>query len=356
MRILTAEHIGETRVALMEGDLAVELHLERWSERTTRAVRGEVYRGRVKSVDSSINGAFIDLGKGPDGFLPFGGQGRPDEVHQGAAVGVQIAREAFQDKGPTLALFEVEPGDAPEVVIPAPPVAERLSMFHEAPVKTAKEAGVDIDALFEAALEPVVPLTGGGRIVVEPVTALTAIDVDASGRKSVSGGAKMAMELNKLAAREAARQIRLRGIGGVVAIDFLPLKKKADQGNLVASIKSAFRNDPAKIDIAPPSRFAIVELARQRLSRPLHEIVFERPSVETVETRALAALRMLEREAAAEKGAPLQIRAGSAIYDWLDTDPIGWRKAAKHRFGDRIELVREDGFAPRQYDVKPRRG
>ena len=50
MRILTAEHIGETRVALMEGDLAVELHLERWSERGTRAVRGEVYRGRVKRI------------------------------------------------------------------------------------------------------------------------------------------------------------------------------------------------------------------------------------------------------------------------------------------------------------------
>ncbi|WP_241095036.1 ribonuclease E/G [Marinicauda algicola] len=355
MRILTAEHIGETRVALMEGDLAVELHLERWSERGTRAVRGEVYRGRVKRIETSLNGAFIDIGTGPDGFLPFGGQGRPDSVHEGAAVGVQVAREAFQDKGPTLSLFEVEEGEAPEVVIPAPPVAERLSMFHECPVKRAKDAGVDLDAFFEEALDPVVPLPGGGRIVVEPVTALTAIDVDAAGRKSVSGGAKLAMELNKLAAREAARQIRLRGIGGVVAIDFLPLKKKADQGNLMASLKSAFRNDPAKIDIAPPSRFAIVELARQRLSRPLHEIVFERPGVETVETRALAALRALEREAASDRGARLLIRAGSAIYEWLEADPIGWRKAARHRFGDRIELKREEGFGPRAFDVKPHR-
>lgn len=356
MRILTLDHIGETRVALMEGDLAVELHLERWSERGRRAVRGEVYRGRVKSIDASLNGAFVDLGIGPDGFLPFGGKGRPEEVHEGAAIGVQVAREAFQDKGPTLTLFEVEPGEAPEVVVPAPPVAERLSMFYDAPVKKAKEAGVDLDALFEDALEPEISLPGGGRLVIEPVTALTAIDVDAGSRKSVSGGAKMAMELNKRAAREAARQIRLRGIGGVVAIDFLPLKKKADQGNLVASIKSAFRNDPAKVDIAPPSRFAIVELARQRLQRPLHEIVFERPGVETVETRALAALRSLEREAAAEKGARLQIRAGDAIYDWLEDDPIGWHKAARHRFGDRIELKRETEFAPRAFDVKPLKG
>lgn len=353
MRILTADHIGETRVALMEGDLPVELHIERWSERGKRAVRGEVYRGRVRAVEASLNGAFIQLGTGPDGFLPFGGGGRPDEVREGAAIGVQIAREAFQEKGPTLALFEVEPGEAPEVVIPAPPVAERLSMFYEAPVKTAREAGVDMDPFFEEALDADVPLKGGGRIVIEPVTALTAIDVDAAGRKSVGGGAKLAMELNKLAAREAARQIRLRGIGGVVAIDFLPLKKKADQGNLAASIQSAFRSDPAKVDIAPMSRFAIVELARQRLQRPLHEIAFERPGVETVETRALAALRELEREAVSNRAAKLQIRAGAAIYDWLESDPIGWAKAAKHRYGDRIELIRGEGLSPRQFDVKP---
>ncbi|WP_375285117.1 ribonuclease E/G [Marinicauda pacifica] len=355
MRIVTADHLGETRVALMEGERAVEIHLERWSERGRRAIRGEVYRGRVRRVDASLNGAFIALGAGPDGFLPFGGAGRPDEVHEGAAVGVQIVREAFQEKGPSLTLFEVEPGEAPETVVPAPPVAERLAMFFEAPVKTAQEAGVDIDALVDEALERVIPLAGGGHIIVDPVAALTAIDVDAAGRKSPGGGAKMAMELNKAAAREAARQIRLRGIGGVVAIDFLPLKKKADQGNLVASIKSAFRNDPAKVDIAPPSRFAIVELSRQRLTRPLHEIVFERPGLETIETCALTALRDLEREGRNDRAARLELAAGKEVHAWLKADPAGWHKAARHRYGDRIALIESETLGPRQSLVTPRR-
>ena len=352
MRIVVSERIGETRAAVIDGDRAVELHIERWSERGRRAIRGEVFRARVRKVDAGLNGAFCEIGRGPEAFLPFGKAGRPEAVHEGAAVGVQIAREEFQTKGPTLSLFEVEDGPAPAMVVSAPPLAERLSMMFDAPVRTEAEAEIDLDSLFEAALEPVVGLSGGGRLVIEPVTALTAIDVDASTRQAPAGAAKFALDLNRAAAREAGRQIRLRGIGGVVAIDFLPLKKKADQAVLEQTLKGAFKGDPAKIDIAPASRFAIVELARQRLGRALHEICWERPGVETVETRALAALRSLEREGRANRAARLDLAAGVEVADWLETDPIGWRKAAIGRLGERFTLRRDEGLEPRGFAVR----
>ncbi|MFW5660373.1 MAG: ribonuclease E/G [Oceanicaulis sp.] len=355
MRIVASDNIGETRAAVMDGDRAVELHLERWSERAVRAVRGEVFRARVRKVDAAINGAFCDIGKGKDGFLPFGKAGRADEVQEGAAIGVQIAREEFQEKGPTLALFEVEPGDAPETLVAAPPLPERLSMMFDAPVRSPKEAEVELDELFDAALEPVVGLAGGGRLIIEPVTALTAIDVDASGRTAPGGSAKFALDLNRAAAREAGRQIRLRGIGGVVAIDFLPLKKKADQSLLSQTLTAAFKGDPAKVDIAPASRFAVVELARQRLGRALHEICWERFGVESVETAALAALRALEREGKANRAAKLKLRAGAEVHAWLDEDPVGWRRAAKHRLGERFELAKDDALAARNSDVTVQR-
>ena len=100
MRIIVADHVGETRAGLFEGDRAVELHIERWSERKARAIRGEIYRARVRRVEPQLNGAFLDIGRGPDGFLPFGAQGRPAGFHEGAAIGVQIVREAFQEKRP----------------------------------------------------------------------------------------------------------------------------------------------------------------------------------------------------------------------------------------------------------------
>lgn len=353
MRIVAIDHVGETRAAVMEGDRAVELHLERWSERGCRAVRGEVYRARVTRVDGSINGAFCELGVGPVGFLPFGKAGRPEGLHEGVAIGVQIAREEFQDKGPTLSLYEVEPGDAPETIVSAPPLAERLSMMFDAPVRTPKEAEVDLDALFEEALEAEVQLPGGGHLVIEPVTAMTVIDVDSGSRKSQGGAHKMALDLNKTAAREAAHQIRLRGIGGVVAIDFLPLKKKQDQNQLDQTLKGAFKKDPAKVDVAPASRFAIVELARQRLRRALHEISWERFGEDSLETRSLAALRRLEAEGRANRAAKLQLKAGKIVYVWLQHDKIGWQAAMKSRLGDRFELVLAEDLDPRGFEVRP---
>lgn len=353
MRIVAADHVGETRAAVLEGDRAIELHVERWSERGQRALRGEVFRARVTKVDGSLNGAFCEIGRGPTAFLPFGKAGRPEGLHEGAAIGVQIAREQFQEKGPTLTLFEVEPGEAPEIVVAAPPLAERLSMMYEAPVRTPKEADIALDELFEEALEAVVPLPGGGKLIIEPVTAMTVIDVDAAGRQSQGGAPKMALDLNKTAAREAARQIRLRGIGGVVAIDFLPLKKKQDQSQLDQTLKGAFKRDPAKVDVAPPSRFAIVELARQRLGRALHEICWERFGVESVETCALAALRRLEAEGQAKRGGRLALLAGQEVHAWLEADPIGWSKAMKSRLGDRFELVLDEAKGARDFEVRP---
>lgn len=349
MRIIVADHVGETRAGLFEGDRAVELHIERWSERKARAIRGEIYRARVRRVEPQLNGAFLDIGRGPDGFLPFGAQGRPAGFHEGAAVGVQIAREAFQEKGPTLALHEVEPGDAPEALLTAPLLPERLSGQFDAPILNAAKAGIDIDAEFEAALEPHVPLNSGGRLIIEPVTALTAIDVDSAGR--TGGKGNFAFDLNRTAAREAARQIRLRGIGGVVAIDFLPLKKKGDQTALEATLKSAFKNDPAKVDIAPASRFAIVELARQRIGRALHEQMWESFGVESIETAALAALRALEAEGKANRASQLELEAGADVHDWLTRDPIGWNKAMASRLGARFTLKASDRLAPRAFSA-----
>lgn len=349
MRVIIAEHVGETRAAIYDGDRAVELHLDRWSERKSRAIRGEIYRARVRRVEPQLNGAFLDIGRGPDGFLPFGAQGRPAGFHEGAAIGVQIAREAFQEKGPTLTLHDVEPGDAPEALLTAPPLAERLSGLFDAPVIPAAKADIDIDAEFEAAMEAQVALNGGGRLIIEPVTALTAIDVDAGGR--TGGKGNFAFDLNRTAAREAARQIRLRGIGGVVAIDFLPLKKKGDQTALEATLKSAFKNDPAKVDIAPSSRFAIVELARQRLGRALHEQMWERFGVENLETAALAALRALEAEGRSARASQLVLEAGSEVHDWLSRDPVGWNKVMASRLGARFTLKLSDRQPPRGFSA-----
>ena len=109
-RILIEENIGETRAAVVDNGRVVELWLDRWSEAGQRVVEGEIYRGRVRRVEPALNAAFVDLGVGPEGFLPFGKAGRPKGFHEGAAIGVRIAREAYAEKGPNLALAEAGGG------------------------------------------------------------------------------------------------------------------------------------------------------------------------------------------------------------------------------------------------------
>ena len=137
-----------------------------------------------------------------------------------------------------------------------------------------------------------------------------------------------------------------------MAIDFLPLKKKAEQSNLHVAVKSGFRGDLAKVDVAPLSRFAIMELARQRITRSLYETFLDETGQLSVETAALNALAALEREAKANTRKPMiRLHAGSEIYNWLDQDPIGWRKAMASRLGARFDLVLGEGLVPRQYEV-----
>ena len=113
-QILIEENIGETRAAVVENGRIVELHQERWSEAGQGAIGGEIYRGRVRRVEPALNAAFVDLGVGPEGFLPFGKSGRPRGLHEGAALGVgQRFPHVVRQRGfPLWGAANVRPRDA----------------------------------------------------------------------------------------------------------------------------------------------------------------------------------------------------------------------------------------------------
>jgi Ribonuclease G/E len=352
--IAVEENIGETRAGVFEKGRLVELHVERWSEAGTRALENEIYRGRVLSVEQSLNAAFIDLGRGKPGFLPFGKAGRPKGFHQGAAVGVRVAREAYAEKGPNLALEEVEPGEAPELVREAPPLAARLvKAFGEAEAVWADEEEIDLEEAFEAALEPDAPVPGGGGLYIETTRGMTTIDIDAGGRTAQGGAQALALALNISAVKEAARQLRLRGLGGVIAIDCVHLRAQNDRKAVERELRQASRSDRARIDIAPMSQFCVLELARQRRGRSLAETVLDASGRPTDETLALAALRRLEREGIADRRRKLVLRAGARAHDWLEAAPFEWRAALAERLGPRFELQRAEGD-PDYFEVKTR--
>lgn len=337
--------IGETREVIIRDGRAVMLRVSRWSDAGRRARWGEVYAGRVTAADPRLRGAFVDLGlKDEQGFLPFGAK-RPDAVREGALLSFEVAREGARGKGPVLRLRDspVQADRPGRVAIPE---------CDEEPASPASpDVREQIDALIEANLEPTAPIPGGGVLTIQPTAALVAIDVDAAGRTGERDPERFALSLNQAAAGEALRQLKLRGLGGIVAIDFVTMRARASQTALEDMVKAAVADDPWGLQVARLSRFGVMELSRGQLRRPLHEIMNDidgRPSAETV---ALRALRAVEAAHHAQRGRVIQLRTSPEVAAWLNSDVIAWREALVSWIGTRWTLAAEAGYARDRFDV-----
>jgi len=117
-----------------------------------------------------------------------------------------------------------------------------------------------------------VALPGGGALVIADAAGLTVIDVDTDRAAAVSAKANFA-RVNREAAREIARQIRLRNLGGRIVIDFAGLGAARDLPAVVGILKGAVAADPMAVQIARPSDFCLVELIRRRERRTLAEMI-----------------------------------------------------------------------------------
>ena len=112
-----------------------------------------------------------------------------------------------------------------------------------------------------------VPLPSGGEIVIEETEALISIDVNTgSHRNSEKDGKNFILAVNLEAAKEIARQIRLRNIGGLIIVDFIDMKAKKDRDSVFRKMKREVENDRAKTHLLSISNFGIMQMTRQRHS------------------------------------------------------------------------------------------
>lgn len=117
-----------------------------------------------------------------------------------------------------------------------------------------------------------VMLSSGAYLIIEHTEAMHVIDVNSGNRKaSIQNQEQNAFETNIEVADEIARILRLRDMGGIVAIDFIDMHKKENNHKLFETMREAMRSDRAKHNIIPPTRFGVIELTRQRV-RPVTDI------------------------------------------------------------------------------------
>ncbi|MDD5569623.1 MAG: Rne/Rng family ribonuclease [Bacteroidales bacterium] len=112
----------------------------------------------------------------------------------------------------------------------------------------------------------IVNLKGGAYIIIEHTEALHVVDVNSGHRiNSEHNQEANALEVNLDAATEIARQLRLRDLGGIIVVDFIDLRSPTNKKLLYLRLRDEMKNDRAKHNILPPSKFGLVQITRQRV-------------------------------------------------------------------------------------------
>ncbi len=194
-----------------------------------------------------------------------------------------------------------------------PSHARKVKQYAD-PVSLFQRHGVE-DQL-AAMYHPVVQLKSGGYLVINPTEALVSIDIN-SGRSTREHNIEQtALNTNLEAAREIARQLRLRDMAGLVVIDFIDMEHGSNVRKVEKAMKEALKDDRARIQVGRISGFGLMEMSRQRLRTGVLEASTRACPhcegtglVRTASSAGLSALRMLEEEAARGRGSLITLRA-----------------------------------------------
>ncbi len=193
-------------------------------------------------------------------------QRAPALLHRETSLTRGITRDLFSDKVDALTvdskqlyneIVEYLKGIAPDLI-------ERVKLYEE-PVPLFDKANIETEIrdLFKRRCD----LPSGGYLIVEPTEALVSIDVN-SGRYTGSGKKdpeKTILKTNLEAAREVARQIRLRDVGGIIVCDFIDMETRGNRDRVLQELRTCLTRDRARTKAFAVSDLGLIEMTRQRV-------------------------------------------------------------------------------------------
>jgi len=119
----------------------------------------------------------------------------------------------------------------------------------------------DVDSIFS----PRVRMPSGGYLIFEQTEAMYVVDVNSGPYAAKEKQEDNSLKTNLDAAREVAKQLRLRDIGGIIVVDFIDLRKGKNRKKIYDELKKEFKKDPAKTNVIGMSDFGLVQITRQRI-------------------------------------------------------------------------------------------
>jgi ribonuclease G len=279
----------------------------------------------------------------------------PALVHREAKLTSGIIRDVFTEKVDALVIDSKEVfNEVKQYLLGVDPeLMNRVHLYTEA-VPLFDKYGVE-DAIREA-FQRRVDLPSGGYIIIEPTEALVSIDVNTGRYTGKKDPEQTILKTNLDAAREIARQLRLRDVGGIIVCDFIDMESKANQDRVLQELRTYLNRDRARTRAFQVSELGLVEMTRQRVRPSLFQTLTEACShcggtgrVFTPETVVRRIERAVRRVAAdsAEKDVLIRVHPQVALHI-LEEEPNFLKRLEKaHRIGLDIRddpLMRQDEF------------
>ena len=215
-----------------------------------------------------------------------------------------------------------------------------------------------IESQIESAHDRMINLPSGGTIAIDHTEALVSIDIN-SARATKSGDIETtALNTNMEAAREIARQLRLRDLGGLIVIDFIDMVSTSNQKKVENEFRERTRLDRARVQIGRISRFGLLELSRQRLRPALGEFTQMtcprcdgHGTIRTIQSLSLAILRLIEEEAMKQNTGMVITELPIDVTAYLLNEKRDSIEKITQRHGPHVRLLPMPGLETPHYRV-----
>jgi ribonuclease E len=203
-----------------------------------------------------------------------------------------------------------------------------------------------LEPQIEAIYQRTVPLPSGGSIVIESTEALTTVDVNSGKGTRGANQEENAWAVNLEAAREVARQLRMRDIGGLVVVDFIDMRSQKRQRELEKTLRDAMKADRARWTVGRISPNGLLEVNRQRIKQAL-ELRSHRECptcrgagiIASPEHVSRTMLRRLETAAAAGNLARVRVSLHPELADGFQNLHRQEIAALEREFDIRVEVI-----------------
>ena len=226
------------------------------------------------------------------------------------------------------------------------PRYHKRARLHDGKVPLFHKYGLE-DAI-AAACSRMVPLPKGGSLVIDQTEALAAIDVNSGSFRHGRDAEESAHQLNLMAAKEIARQIRLRDLGGLLILDFVDMEKAQNRRHVEKVLRDAFKTDRARFQMSHISKFGIVEMTRQRVQPSLERTTYmDCPYckgsgiIKNAESMALEVLRYLKLLAGRDQVAEIEIRLHPSVAEHIHNTRRAMLARMESNHQRRIRLVND---------------